>query len=190
MPSTRSHRIALAVTVAVLLALGGLMYLGAQRYRNDHKQVKRGSTLSVAAQRVLRHQITQGGRTSRPPAAIPPAAPSGRAALASAPAVERQQSPAPPAEDGPLGKPTIPVLKLAAMRGDCWAEVRKVSESGAVVYAGIIAKGDTKTFRGKTLWVRLGAPEAIDASVDGAAADIPKGTLNVLVTRRGIAAAA
>jgi hypothetical protein len=89
----------------------------------------------------------------------------------------------------PVVRATRVVLRLTAARGDCWVEVRRKSGDGAVLFAAILPKGDFRTFRGKQLWIRLGAPEAVDAALGGKPAKIPGGTLNVLATPRGLKSA-
>jgi hypothetical protein len=59
---------------------------------------------------------------------------------------------------------------VRAARGDCWLLVRSGSASGPVVYEGTLATGGTVRFglqRG--LWVRLGAPWNVDATLRGKA---------------------
>jgi hypothetical protein len=187
-PRSRSHRIGLAATIAFLLVLGGLMALGVKHFRTQAKPARAASSLSPAAQRILRHQrLLQPTTSRRPaPAAAPRAKSPSPAELASAQARERAaQHPSAPAV-----KQGFPVLKLLATRGRCWVEVRKVSSSGAVLFTGILETGKTKKFHGKTLWVRLGAPETIDAFVDDRLRDLPGGTLDFLVTRSGVVSAA
>ncbi|MFN2468041.1 MAG: DUF4115 domain-containing protein [Gaiellaceae bacterium] len=189
MPTARAERIALSLSLAAIALLAGLMFVAAKRYREEAEAAS-----ATAPRLVIRHQqLAHGNRIRRdggqlvrrhesppPPAPAPPAVP------AESPAARR--TPARPA--APVAPVSPPAVRLTAARGDCWAEVRVVSESGSVLYSGILARGQARTFRGKRLWIRLGAPENVDATIDRKPASIPGGTLNVIVTRRGFRAAA
>jgi hypothetical protein len=59
------------------------------------------------------------------------------------------------------------VLKVNAAFGDCWTQVRKDGASGAVLFSGTLAKGHTKKFKYKVLWVRLGSPSMVKLVVEG-----------------------
>ena len=189
MPTSRAERIALGSTLVVVVLLGALMILAALRERET------AATSAVPGSQVRRHQqMAQGNRVDRSreepvqqeqqqqrnaPASATPVAPPVPAA--------RVVPAAPPKPAAVVAPPTV---RLTAARGDCWAEVRRGSDAGAVLYAGILARGEARTFRGKRFWIRFGAPEAVDASIDGRPAAIPDGTLNVIVTRRGFSVAA
>lgn len=109
---------------------------------------------------------------------------------------QRPQKPAskpaaPVAPKTPVTKPTAqataaPKLVLTAARGDCWVEMHAGSQQGKTVYLGILKQGQTVTFPAKRLWIRLGAPEKLDATLGGRPTTIPRGTGNVIVTETGI----
>jgi len=61
------------------------------------------------------------------------------------------------------------VLKVNAAFGDCWMQVRKDSATGTVLYTGTLAKGHSKKFKSKALWVRLGSPSMVKLVVEGKA---------------------
>ena len=78
-------------------------------------------------------------------------------------------------------------LVVTAARGDCWLEIHASSAQGDVLYEGVLTRGDARTFTGKKLWVRLGAAENLDVTLNGRRVDnLPQGTADVLVTSRGI----
>ena len=78
-------------------------------------------------------------------------------------------------------------LVVTAARGDCWLEVHAGAADGDVLYEGILAKGDARTFRGKALWIRAGAAEKLEMTLNGRLVDnVPRGTADVLVTSRGV----
>lgn len=180
MLSTRSERIAFALTLVVIVALGSLMAYGVLQYR---KEPKSGAPAASAVDRLVqRHRMSQGTAPASPrpmpprrPAPVTPPAPD----VTATPASVRK----------PVVRPARVTLRLAAARGDCWVEVRRNSGDGDVLFAAILPKGDFRTFRGKRLWIRLGAPEAVDATLGGKPAEIPGGTLNVLATPRGLRSA-
>ena len=78
-------------------------------------------------------------------------------------------------------------LVVTAARGDCWLEVHAGAADGDVLYQGILAKGDARTFSGKALWIRAGAAEKLEMTLNGRRVDnVPRGTADVLVTSRGV----
>jgi hypothetical protein len=50
----------------------------------------------------------------------------------------------------------------------------------------MLAEGESVHFSGKHLWIRLGAPQNLDAQVNGKTAALPDDTANVVVTSAGI----
>jgi hypothetical protein len=71
--------------------------------------------------------------------------------------------------------------------GSCWLVVREDSESGAEVYAGTLSAGGQQTFdSSKRYWMRVGKPEVLALSVNGAAYTLaaPEGVF--VVTEAGI----
>jgi cytoskeleton protein RodZ len=60
------------------------------------------------------------------------------------------------------------VLRLAALRGDCWLDVRFGSASGRRVWVGFLRRGGTMEFGlRRRLWLRLGNPVAVRVTLDG-----------------------
>ncbi len=59
------------------------------------------------------------------------------------------------------------VLKVAAVNGDCWVQVKRGSAQGTTLYTGTITKGQAKRFKGATLWMRLGSPTMVKLTVAG-----------------------
>jgi cytoskeletal protein RodZ len=60
------------------------------------------------------------------------------------------------------------VLRLAAVRGDCWLDVRFGSASGRRVWVGFLRRGGTMEFGlRRRLWLRLGNPVAVSVTLDG-----------------------
>jgi hypothetical protein len=78
-------------------------------------------------------------------------------------------------------------LVVTAARGNCWLEIHASSSQGDVLYEGVLTRGDARTFTGKKLWIRLGAAQNLDVTLNGRRVDnLPEGTADVLVTLRGI----
>ena len=84
-------------------------------------------------------------------------------------------SPSPKASKSP--KPTtsataIPawqkdLVKVSAVDGDCWMEVRRNNSTGVVLFSGTVKKGDTKKFKGQDIWMSLGAPANVELEAAG-----------------------
>ena len=94
----------------------------------------------------------------------------------------------PPAA-APPAAPAFAVFRAA--RGSCWLLVRSSGPAGPVLYEKTLAQGSTLRLPvGRALWVRIGAPWNLDLSIAGRAVPaLPTTPANVLVSRRGIAAA-
>jgi cytoskeleton protein RodZ len=75
--------------------------------------------------------------------------------------------------------PRLAHLVLAATRGPCWLEVRS---SGAILYQRELVQGERASFVGKRLWLRIGAPWNLDATVNGRTLTLPAATGNIVVT--------
>jgi hypothetical protein len=75
-------------------------------------------------------------------------------------------------------------LVLTATRGDCWLSVRKGSR---LLYEGMLLDGESLRFVSKRLWVRMGAPWNLKASLNGrTVTGLPADTANVSITRTGL----
>jgi hypothetical protein len=108
-------------------------------------------------------------------------------------AVSHPSSPAPPP------KPTTPAassqprsfaaLALTAVRGPCWLIARLGSSAGPVVAQQMLQQGQTARFGlRKPLWIRLGAPWNLAATIGqrSITSALPALTGNVLVTASGL----
>ena len=69
-----------------------------------------------------------------------------------------------------------------AARGSCWLSVRLGSETGRLVYERTLEQGQTVRFAGPRLWIRLGAPWNLDATLNGKRTQLPTSINNVVVT--------
>jgi len=100
----------------------------------------------------------------------------------------RPAPPKPPPTSHPSALQPAPALSLSAARGSCWLDVHAFTASGTLIYTGTLAQGGTLRFSlRRPLWIRLGAPRNLDATIAGKpAAGLPTQTANVVVTRTGI----
>ncbi len=80
-----------------------------------------------------------------------------------------------------------PTLVLEAARGESWVMARRDSATGPTPYIGTLAAGRTLRLSARRLWLRMGAPSALDARLGGRAlTGLPQGVATVLVTPRGV----
>jgi hypothetical protein len=119
-------------------------------------------------------------------AALPPA-PLPAQPLGSGAGAAEGRTAAPAAVTPRRDAPAPPVtLRLRTAGGSCWLEVRESSSDGKVLYRGTLAGDRSLRFTGRRLWLRLGAPANLRASLNGRAVDLPGRTSTVVVTRRGL----
>jgi hypothetical protein len=116
----------------------------------------------------------------------PPAAP-----VASSAVLPVAPAPPPPPTHAVSPRPAGPLrVALVAGRGDCWLAARAGSESGELLYQGLLATGGSLRFRRNLIWLRLGAPWNVELRVNGRRLTLPSDgqVVNVLVTRTGVRA--
>jgi Helix-turn-helix domain/RodZ C-terminal domain len=90
-----------------------------------------------------------------------------------------QGTPAPP-------PPKTARFDLAATRGPCWLSVRLGSEAGRLLYERTLEPGQRARFVANRLWLRIGAPWNVDATLNGRRAQLPAALANILVTPRAL----
>jgi len=83
-------------------------------------------------------------------------------------------------------RPQLARIVLIAARGECWLSVRLGSETGRPIYERMLEPGQTARFVGTRFWMRVGAPWNVDATLNGARAQLPASTGNVVVTAHGL----
>jgi hypothetical protein len=59
------------------------------------------------------------------------------------------------------------IVKIEAVDGDCWMEVRRNNSGGVVLFSGTLKKGEMEKFKGKDIWMSLGAPGNVKLNVEG-----------------------
>jgi cytoskeletal protein RodZ len=59
------------------------------------------------------------------------------------------------------------LVRIEAVDGDCWMEVRRNNAEGVVLFSGTLKQGDTKKFKGKDIWMSLGAPANVQLEAAG-----------------------
>jgi cytoskeleton protein RodZ len=89
----------------------------------------------------------------------------------------------PPAARHPL---RVARIVLVARRGRCWLSVHEGSATGRLVYERTLEQGRAVHFVSRRLWIRIGAPWNVDATLNGKAAQLPASTGDVVVTRAGL----
>ena len=124
---------------------------------------------------LLAWQLASRGGHGHRRAAFLPTVPHVRATTATA-----------PASSSPAQQPARARITLVAARGPCWLSVRAGSESGRVLYERMLQTGERAAFAATRLWIRIGAPWNIDATLEGKPVALPNALGNVLVTQRGI----
>jgi hypothetical protein len=77
-------------------------------------------------------------------------------------------------------------LVLTAARGSCWLQVHAGSATGRPLYQGTLEQGQTQIFVARRVWIDAGAPEALNANLNGNRLALPtSGPAMLLVTPRG-----
>ena len=136
-----------------------------------------GVALLVLCVAVVAWRLDSGGEPTRP------------APVGSAVPTQTRPTPTPPplaASPPQIRQPRRATLVLTARRGPCWLLVRTDSSEGRHLHEGMLAEGESVHFSGRRLWIRLGAPQNLDAQVNGTRAALPDDTANVVVTSVGI----
>jgi cytoskeleton protein RodZ len=77
-------------------------------------------------------------------------------------------------------------LVLTAADGPCWLSVHLGSQAGRNLHEGTLEQGQSLRFAARRLWIRLGAPSNLEASLKGARVRLPDDTANVVVTAAGV----
>ena len=79
-------------------------------------------------------------------------------------------------------------LVLAAIGGDCWLQVRSRSATGKLLYEGTLQSGQTQRFvDDKRLWLQLGSPSNLHATVNGSPVhNLPGGPAIVVANAKGV----
>ena len=83
---------------------------------------------------------------------------------------------------------TVARIVLVATRGPCWLSVHLGSATGRSVYERTLEQGRTARFISTRLWIRIGAPWNVDATLNGKAVQLPASTGDVVVTPAGLSA--
>jgi hypothetical protein len=58
-------------------------------------------------------------------------------------------------------------LRITAPEVDSWVQVRRAGPKGAVLFSGMVEKGNTRVFAAKILWLRLRSPPDVRLRVEG-----------------------
>ena len=99
-----------------------------------------------------------------------------------------------PASSPPASPPAATVVPLARLalhaRGTTWIEVHNASPAGRLLFQGTLQRGDSKSFSGSRLWLNVGSPAKLTATVNGWAVILPGRTAPkvMVVTASGVVA--
>lgn len=77
-------------------------------------------------------------------------------------------------------------LVLTAGRGSSWLEVHAAERTGKRLYRDTLARGRSLRFAGESLWLRIGRPPSLKATLNGKAVTLPPRTATIEVTVKGI----
>jgi cytoskeleton protein RodZ len=87
-------------------------------------------------------------------------------------------------------KPRVARLVLEAAYGRCWLDARLGSQEGRELHVGTLELGQSIRLSGRRIWIRLGAPAALQATLNGKPLLLPSTTpVNIVVTQAGVRAA-
>jgi cytoskeletal protein RodZ len=64
------------------------------------------------------------------------------------------------------------LVRIEAVDGDCWMEVRRDDAEGIVLFSGTLQQGEKKKFKGKVIWMNLGAPANVRLEAAGETAKL------------------
>ncbi len=150
--------------------------------------VRRRAWLVVAIAMLLVLALRAGGS---PTVGVAPQARTRPQTATLPPADSRLSLPSTPATRPRAAAARIARVELSATSGDCWLLVRTGGSTGPVVFEGMLHQGGAVMFRGKVLWLRVGAPWHLAVRVDGrVAGNLPTRPGDIVVTPRGVATAA
>ena len=125
---------------------------------------------------LLGWRLSSGGGGNKPArTAFSPPAPQTQATTTAAP---------PPTTTA--AAPRRALIALVASRGSCWLSVRLGSSTGRVLYERTLDAGQQAQFAGTHLWMRIGAPWNLDATLNGKHVQLPAATADVDVTPGGL----
>ena len=88
------------------------------------------------------------------------------------------------------GRGTIsPVSLVLRAKANTWVEVHDTSAAGRLIFQGTIERGESQKFTARRLWLNVGSPVKLSATVNGHAVTLPGGAQpKVLVaTANGVA---
>lgn len=92
-------------------------------------------------------------------------------------------TPPPATTTGRQPQPGDARLVVKASRGDSPLSVHADSELGESLYEGILSQGRSVSLFGPRLWIRLGAAENVDLTLDGRPVErLPAGSLDLVAT--------
>lgn len=157
MPTGRVEQLIALIGLVAIGVLGVLTVLSWDRYRDRTA----GTTAAATPTRAEAAEVT-----TAPVAAAAPSPPTTTQATATRASTA----------------PRTARLVIAALKGDCWVEVRAGSAGGRLLHAGVLPRGRSLRFARKRLWVRLGAAPNVRLALNGKPVRVSLVTGTLLVT--------
>jgi cytoskeleton protein RodZ len=136
---------------------GGVSMLGAPRSHRGRNTVVFVAVICLLVVGIL-WALGRGGSQPQPPTTSP----SALGIKSSSPKASASAKPSPAVKPAATAS-----VSVRATGGSSWVEVRVGTASGRVLYSGTLSAGSMKRFKGKKLWVRLGAPQNVSLRKGG-----------------------
>ena len=88
-------------------------------------------------------------------------------------------------------RPQLATLVLRATSGRCWLDARRGSPNGRELDTGTLELGQSLRLTGRRIWIRLGAPKTLQATLNERSVSLPAITpVDVVVTAHAVRLAA
>jgi cytoskeleton protein RodZ len=145
--------------------------------RRHHRLERRGVLIALAGIGVLFAIVIAAWKSSSNKQPTPPNLPTTTA---------KPSKHTTPARQRPT-RPRLNKFFIVATSGSSWLEIRNYSVSGRPLFTGTLDLHKSLFFQAKRLWIDIGRPTSLKASVNGRAITFPGGgySVTVLVTRSG-----
>jgi RodZ C-terminal domain len=124
---------------------------------------------------------------STPPPPVQPATTTATAPTTTAPTTTETSQAAPP--PSPTRRPAARTVnfEVFATRGPSWVEIRERTQTGKVLFSGIVEQHSSVETTGTRLWVRFGSVGSLDLWVNGKRVHPQNsGTIDAVVTASGL----
>lgn len=141
---------------------GGSSVIGEPRSHRGRNTIVIVAILCVIALAIIYIVGVVNGGNTQEPTTTP-----GALGLSSSPSPTPSKTPEPASSSTGIPAWQKNLVKIKATKGDCWMEVRRDSSTGVSLFTGTVKKGDIRKFKGKDIWMSLGAPANVQLNVQG-----------------------